>query len=470
MTRAHLLFGTLLTGFLASAPSPHASVGAIGPASPRRRAAVRASEAFLNTHLFTNGRGMHFAAPGIVPLFRFFERTPLPLDVNGIMGRYLGANMEDRRAVGMFVAEDHGAQVIALGCALCHSGRAAGRLIPGLGNKRIDVAGLGTVGHAIVESYRLAGSSRTGDAEPVTTALKDPRWTNHTRGLVPDSMIQQWFYRSAALAMPDDLPAAAVKVPHLWGYGEKRKIGLFSDGLGDGSEPGWAAMVELATGQTPETVRGYRRRLEDVEKGLEELLPPDYPFAIDPAVAARGRGVFEETCSGCHGAYRRDADRAPLFDAPRFIPWESVGTDPQRLLCVTPQFRQLIAKNPLHDLIRETGLPPGYFAPRLDGVWARFPYLHNASAPTIRDLLTDPAHRPAVWSLENAGELDRFDAGALGLAIARGSVDRLLRDAARGDRDVYWTARPGHSNQGHRFGTNLPEDRKRELIEYLKTL
>ena len=137
--------------------------------------------------------------------------------------------------------------------------------------------------------------------------------------------------------------------------------------------PGWAAMVELATGQTPETVRGYRERLEQVERAPRGLLPPAYPFLVETKLAESGRAVFEAECSGCHGAYRRDAEGLAAYEAPRHIAWETVRTDRLRLLSVTPQFRRLIETNALNDMVRATALPPGYFAPRLEGVWARFP-------------------------------------------------------------------------------------------------
>jgi hypothetical protein len=34
----------------------------------------------------------------------------------------------------------------------------------------------------------------------------------------------------------------------------------------------------------------------------------------------------------------------------------------------------------------------------------------------------------------------------------------------------YDTSVPGNSNQGHLFGTDLPKDQKKALLEYLKTL
>jgi len=448
------------------------ALGALGPAGPDRLPPARAypssprtilhqqaARQLLETHLVTSGRGLHLKAPGLIPLFHFFENPLVPVDLDGAVGTYVGANMEGRRAVGMFASSGDGDKVIAVGCVFCHSGRAAGRLIVGLGNKRVDVARLGALGHLL---------DRTA-AYPAV--LEDTRWTNRTKGLVPVAPIQHWFYENAGLPTPPEA-AAVVKPPHLWGYGEKRKAGLFCDGSGDGSAPGWAAMVELVAGQTPETVRQYRRRLEDIETRAGQLLPPPYPFGVKPATAVRGKAVFEQTCAACHGTYRRDSEGLPVYEAPRIVPWEVAGTDKQRMLSVTPQFRRLVETGPLRDMIRMSGLPPGYLAPRLEGIWARFPYLHNGSVPNIRELLRAPGERPRVFSLWNAGERERFDEAALGLTVpGRGLAQmQLLYEAALGSRDVYRTDQPGQSNQGHAFGTTLDEEDKRALIEYLKTL
>ena len=39
----------------------------------------------------------------------------------------------------------------------------------------------------------------------------------------------------------------------------------------------------------------------------------------------------------------------------------------------------------------------GYADHPLDGVWARAPYLHNGSVPTLRDLMDAPAERPDTF-------------------------------------------------------------------------
>ena len=443
----------------------------------RGQEALAAETAFLQTHLFTDGRGMHLA-PGLFTFYELLQRPEIPVDSTGWILRILGFNLEDRRAIGLFGVDYRGARVGVLGCVGCHSGQAAGRTIVGLGNKRIDVGLVGQVAMAISRpcdwTRRLRAEHEQRLIERVmafTSFLQDPARTNVTQGMVPVSIVQHWFYAQAGKQMGPEMPRPGVKVPHLWGYGEKRKIGLFCDGFGDGSAPGWAAMVELAAGQTTEAVRTYRHRLDEVEALFEKFLPPAYPFAIDRSRARQGGEVFARACCGCHGRYRKDALGFPIFEAPRHIPWEIVRTDTQRLRAMTTEFRRLVAASPLSDLIQATTLPPGYFAPRLEGVWARFPYLHNASVPSIRALLTRPPRRPTVWSLRDAGALYRFDPIGVGLTVPNpGSREELQRQAERGCRDVYSVRRLGHSNQGHWFGTDLSEEDKVALIEYLKTL
>lgn len=479
--RGSRLRSSLILAFSLAASCGFAVCGELAPATEQRlTAAGDAARVLLQTYLFRDGRGIHAAAPGLVPAYRFFQDRPGILNLNRAFGDQLGWNMEGGRAVGVFPTAYQGQEVLAFGCVGCHSGRAAGRLIVGLGNKRIDIGQMAALTHAIVSPYRWFGAFQTSaqwplmkDTDPFTTLLGDSRWTNRTQGLVPIAMIQQWFYRSAGRVLPPGQPAGEVKVPQLWGYSEKRKAGLFCDGFGDGGQPGWAAMVELAAGQTPETVRNFSRELERIEESIEHLLPPSYPFAIDRGLASKGQTVFEQTCSMCHGVYRKDSEGLPVFQAPRLIPWDVVRTDPQRLRAVTPEFRLLVDLNPLQDLVKERAQPSGYFAPRLEGIWARFPYLHNASVPTIRDLLTPPSGRPTSWSLADSGELERFDAQALGLKLPPPlslAGARISLRAAAASRDVYSTAEPGHSNQGHAVGIRLPDSAKKALIEYLKTL
>lgn len=448
-------------------------------AAQRRRDALEAEQVILGTHLFTNNRGMHIV-PGIFDLLELIAQPEVPVNLTQGVRYIAGFNMIGRRPVGLFNVQVKDTRVGVLGCAGCHSGRAAGRLYVGLNNKNIDVGMVGRLAQRVQKPYMWTRHLRPAyqrdlidQAMGFTAILANPNWMNFTQGLVPVSNVWQWFYKSAGLEPLEKPPRGAVKPAHLWGYKEKRTAGLFSDGFGDGTRAGWAAAVEITAGQTPETVHAYYPKLEELEHEFEKLLPPPYPFAIDARRAAQGKGVFAQTCSGCHGTYERDSDGFPIFKRPNHIPIGVVGTDADRLDTVTPEFRRLVAISPLKDILKATDLGRGYFAPRLDGIWARFGYLHNASVPNVASLLTPPGQRPRVWSLHDAGEGYRFDPSRLGLTIPRpGSAEEasLLREAQKGKRDIYWTGRIGQSSQGHPFGTDLEPADKAAIIEYLKTL
>ena len=101
----------------------------------------------------------------------------------------------------------------------------------------------------------------------------------------------------------------------------------------------------------------------------------------------------------------------------------------------------------------------GYSNQPLDGIWARSPYLHNGSVPTLRDLLEPASGRPRVWYRGNE-EYDLDRVGYQSAAAAPG----LFR---------YDTAVAGNGNSGHSgadYGTDLPEADKRALLDYMKTL
>jgi hypothetical protein len=440
---------------------------------------------FLGLNFFSSGRGMHLS-PGLITYFNeTMELLPAPEDRNinlrTSFTRRWGLNFDGKNVVGLFDREFEKMHVGAIGCVACHSGRAAGQLIVGLGNKNIDVVQMAkdvnkleTWWKALVPDAKKNDAYREveEDARAFSRYLADERIGNLTQGLVPISFIRGWFYRVHGEAIPDTLRRGQVKVPFLWGYEEKRKVGLFCDGYGDATELGWAVAVELAAGQRPETVREFYPEVKKAEELFNHFLPPKYPFAVNEEKALSGKEIFSRTCARCHGTYEKDSDGLPIFQSPRFIPWTVVRTDDDRILGNTPEFNAMVDRSPLGDLIRYTNLGQGYFAPRLNGVWARFPYLHNGSVPNVAALLTRPELRPQVFSLENAGDRDRFDEERLGLTLppSKAMEKHLLWQAQAGKRSYYFTGRVGHSNQGHNFYTDLSDDEKRSIVEYLKTL
>ena len=158
------------------------------------------------------------------------------------------------------------------------------------------------------------------------------------------------------------------------------------------------------------------------------------------------------------------------------IPLTEIGTDRSRLDSYTPFLRQA-------QIDYTSGMPwmfshftktDGYSTMPLDGVWARAPYLHNGSVPTIWDLLSPSGLRPKAFTL-GAIAYDTTDLGFrrenLTRAPGGGFVDQAGRPYS-GAAFVLDTRLRANGNAGHEgpaYGTTLSDDDKRALIEFLKT-
>ncbi len=152
-------------------------------------------------------------------------------------------------------------------------------------------------------------------------------------------------------------------------------------------------------------------------KFISHLPPPAYPFAIDATRAGRGKEIFKTNCLPCHKSFNDNLYKTDL-----------IGTDPNRsrvlnadglalflkhFVASVPENyettdangvkykpRDLPASSILFD--RTTSANQGYVTNGLDGLWARAPYLHNGSVPTLYHLLV-PAERPAKFVRGSVG-------------------------------------------------------------------
>lgn len=447
----------------------------------------RAEKELKGLHFFYDNKGM-ILPPSFLP---FSLKKPIGKVAIGIIKKKLeskfGLNISGNEIIGYHeVLTPNKNRVGVVGCAMCHSGKAAGRTIIGLGNKNIDIYSLAMTAKGFLKDFESIDSAKPWFSKKqrderrelgiasshFMNQIGDRSLSAKTQGLIPIGLVRRWFYQIQNAEI-DTTEPGQVKIPSFWGYGEKRKVGSFSDGFGNGVQPGWAVAVELVAGQTPDNVRKYIDKIHHAEDVLADLLPPAYPFEIDQRKANRGQELFNKTCAKCHGQYSRDFEGTPNYIMPKLIPWKVVKTDVARILGVTDFFRELVASNPLSDILNATENEPGYIAPRLHGIWARFPYLHNGSVPSVYYLLKPEAQRPKYFSLRDAGELSRFNKKTLGLnrdtVLSESHMRRLLAQQAR---FIYDTNRHGHSNQGHsfRFLSDLTDSERFEIIEYLKTL
>jgi len=240
----------------------------------------------------------------------------------------------------------------------------------------------------------------------------------------------------------------------------------------------------LATSSLPPIID--HQSLECIEQWMETLEPPRYPLPIDNALAAEGKGIYQAYCMECHGANGRDFSGSYVGHV---TPISVIGTDGYRLenytrelavnMAVTyaGQKREITAHDCPGGVRYEPGpedsdytsyryqhyrKTDGYANMPLDGIWARAPYLHNGSVPTMMDLLTPASARPRTFYRGN----DLIDGLNLGFVAGR------PQDANGRQYFLFDTSVPGNGNQGHEgpsFGTQLTEQEKLALVEYLKT-
>jgi hypothetical protein len=103
-----------------------------------------------------------------------------------------------------------------------------------------------------------------------------------------------------------------------------------------------------------------------------------------------------------------------------------------------------------------------YEARVMQGIWAAAPYLHNGSVPTLADLLKPAGQRAKQFKIGPA-----YDTVNVGLAADQTDFDYTLVTTDCSNLNS------GDSNCGHdgrEFGTQLSDDDKKALLEYLKTL
>ncbi|HUB15103.1 MAG TPA: hypothetical protein VMB34_24355 [Acetobacteraceae bacterium] len=224
----------------------------------------------------------------------------------------------------------------------------------------------------------------------------------------------------------------------------------------------------LGAGVTPVTVD--IAALKRIRDWIWTLPAPPFPVpsAIDTSKLPRGRRLFAEYCAGCHGMknaagqYDYDTNRYPRLG--QIEPLDQIGTDQDRWASYTQDFSA--AQNMLYagypwrfTHFSKTG---GYASQPLDGIWARSPYLHNGSVPTLRDLLEPAAKRPDKWYRGS----DLYDTAKVGYRSDG-------YGAAKQDLFLYNTSVPGNSNMGHEgkiYGTELSPADKDAIVEYMKTL
>jgi hypothetical protein len=258
---------------------------------------------------------------------------------------------------------------------------------------------------------------------------------------------------------------------------------------------GVGAPLDLSTMNAPVLQHNVQMdNLVDIQLWLQELRSPQWPEAvlgeIDRDLAAQGEALYGANCAGCHQLIDRAARDASCaarteFTIPSF-PVDQIGTDPRQAVnfatrqitlgqqtqplgawvkLVTDKVVTQYAADPKNadraalvncDIANDFQVIEEYRARPLNGVWATAPYLHNGSVPDLVELLKPAAGRPATFYVGSW----EFDPERVGFEWSSPFATAFLFD----------TSIAGNSNLGHEHGTQLSQEERMALIEFLKTL
>ena len=418
--------------------------------------------------------------------------------------------------MGAVLLEDDNGVGLTFGCAACHVGTLFGRPVVGLTNKRARPNALfhfastalaqldgpafqeltdATDGEVRMFEDTVAALSAVGTQEPVALGLDtslaqvagslarrapdahasfdpqredapDPLALDH---LVADSKPVVWWtlrYKTRWLADASIVQGNPVLTNFLWNeLGRGADLHALADWMA--SPAGQTAVDTLTVAVFAADAPRYTDFF-----GAE---------SIDESLAREGQAHFAERCADCHGTYEKGwdapdaASRSPearlattaVLYHPQ-TPRIDVGTDPGRAdgMADLERLNALAISHQMATIVDASG--EGYVPPPLDGIWARYPYLHNNAVPTLCDLLRPAAERPTFFVQGPADDPEaHFDADCVGYPVGDAIPEAWIEDVEA----HYDVGAPGQSAEGHdTMLDGLEEADRTALVAFLKTL
>jgi hypothetical protein len=395
--------------------------------------------------------------------------------------------------IGMHLTTDPITNVpfVVTSCAICHAERikwdGGEAMVVGLGNKRVRIHAYDA---AFAEITQEAGFTveKVGRLAHEAAAARKIVWPDAYADALVGGTIAALRRRAADRAELRERTAAGLpgkvatiesfvgvlaqlsgtsisyapqvgwaKVPDVIGF--QHRTTLSWDGSGEGPMDLLAVEADVAAGVRVEWMQ--RHPFQGASLGAYLRQPearPAFPGKIDRKLAERGRALFVDDCSTCHGTYAADG-RSLDYDE-QVVPLDDLKTDPARAQAPTESFERA-ANDPALTLgytkFRRTF---GYVPPVLTNVWARAPYGHAGQWPSLAVMAMPPDKRPTAYDVA----LDApYDLVTVGVAIVLGVTGRP------GTYHVDAT-KPGFSVMGHPFIADLGASDAAAVIEYLKTL
>ncbi len=428
-----------------------------------------------------------------------------------------GIRPEHRMGFGLI--ERNGATGFTFSCAACHSSQLFGKTVLGMTNRfptandffvkakkmapAVDlwlfksVSGANDAETQLMKELKT-NIQRVGAKAPIQlgldTSLAQVALSLNHRNQDAYATPSNWnelFPRADAIL--DHNPADSK--PMVW-WNLKYKNRWLSDGSILSGNPIYTNIIWNEIGRGVD-LKVLEQWLKDNQKVIDELttavfsseaprFTDFYPAElIDIDTAKQGEKIFNQTCSKCHGNYEKawnlpNADQlthveklATTLVIPKTkTPVIDVGTDPYRRqgMKSLEQLNNLSISKANKIVIKEQ---KGYVPPPLVGIWARWPYFHNNSVPSLCAILTPSELRPKTYYAGDAiNTATDFDPDCNGYPTAEHTPTNWKQEVF-----FYDTARKGMSNRGHDTDIFIKDGQeiltsadKKALIKFLQTL
>lgn len=365
----------------------------------------------------------------------------------------------------------NGVEIVAPNCMQCHAQEFEGRFYMGLGNTFLDFSQLTKQDNfknkAALKLMQTISPRQYEAAEVMIRSFNTvyPQMETEVQGVNAADRLASLLvaHRDPVTLKWTDTPILQIPkevvptdVPAWWLL--KKKNAMFYNGFGRGDFAQFMMLSNILTTKDTAEAREVSQHFGDVLAYIKTIEAPKYPLRVDEDLAEKGRVIFNNTCSGCHGSYGEQETFPNLL-----IPISIIKTDSMLLKAnhQNPQFIDWFNRSWFSQGPNPARLEPfnGYIAPPLDGVWITAPYLHNGSVPNIEAVL-DSKKRPVLWQRDFNNP--QYDYEKLGWVYEEKTKVT--------PKKTYDTRLPGYGNHGHTFGDRLTDAERTAVIEYLKTL